>query len=199
MNYNPRSQAKARATVTYYQRNLPHWHPSAKDLFVTWRLYGSLPHNLIAALKARKWFSHGRHFREFDASLDSLKFGPAWLKQAPIASLVVAKMKHVQQLGMCQIHAYVVMPNHVHALVEPAGPLEKITRSIKGPTAREANLMLGRTGDQFWQTESFDHWVRNSAEFERIRSYIEANPVSAGLASTPSDWPWSSAAQVPVA
>ena len=49
-------------------------------------------------------------------------------------------------------------------------------------------------GKHFWQDESFDHWVRTPAEFNRIRSYIEGNPVSAGLASRPEGWPWSSAA-----
>ena len=183
--------------MTYYERNLPHWLPSGKDLFVTWRLHGSLPRSLIYALKTARYPSPGRRFRDFDVHLDSLKCGPAWLKQPPIAAVVVGKIKHVEQLGLCQFHAYVVMPNHVHVLLEPAARLEEITRSIKGTTARQANVLLGRTGEQFWQTESFDHWVRNSAEFERIRCYIEANPVSAGLVNTPSDWPWSSAAEVP--
>jgi len=44
----------------------------------------------------------------------------------------------------------------------------------------EANLLLGRTG-AFWQHESYDHWVRNEREFNRIVAYIEENPVSAGL------------------
>ena len=40
---------------------------------------------------------------------------------------------------------------------------------------------------------AYDHWVRNEREFHRIVAYIEENPVSAGLAATPEDWPWSSA------
>jgi type I restriction enzyme R subunit/putative DNA methylase len=48
-------------------------------------------------------------------------------------------------------------------------------------------------GQPFWQHESFDHWVRSAWELQRIVGYIEANPVSAGLAATPEDWPWSSA------
>jgi hypothetical protein len=53
--------------------------------------------------------------------------------------------------------------------------------------------VLGRSGEPFWQKESYDHWVRDRAEFERIRDYIEANPVKAGLVATPQDFPWSSA------
>jgi hypothetical protein len=66
-------------------------------------------------------------------------------------------------------------------------------KSLKGVTAREANKILGRTGEPFWQHESYDHWVRNAEEFERIRLYIENNPVKAGLAAQPSAYRWSSA------
>jgi hypothetical protein len=52
---------------------------------------------------------------------------------------------------------------------------------------------LNRTGAPFWQDESFDHWIRDPAEAVRIRSYIERNPVVAGLAKRAEDWPWSSA------
>jgi REP element-mobilizing transposase RayT len=85
------------------------------------------------------------------------------------------------------------MPNHVHVLILPHVALPQITHWIKGTTAREANRLLGRTGELFWQDESFDHWVRNEREFHRIVAYIEENPVSAGLVATAEDWPWSSA------
>jgi hypothetical protein len=52
--------------------------------------------------------------------------------------------------------------------------------------------MLGLTGQPFWQDESYDRLVRNDSEFERIVGYIERNPVSAGLAPTPGEFPWSS-------
>jgi REP element-mobilizing transposase RayT len=90
-------------------------------------------------------------------------------------------------------HAYVGMPNHVHLLITPAVSLPRITKSLKGITARRANSMLRLTGKPFWQQESYDHLVRNQQEFERIRNYIEANPVRAGLASCASEYRWSSA------
>jgi putative transposase len=85
------------------------------------------------------------------------------------------------------------MPNHVHAVIEPRLPVARITGGLKGVSARRANAALGRVGQPFWQDESFDHWVRNEAEFQHICSYVEWNPVSAGLAKRPEDWPWSSA------
>ena len=53
--------------------------------------------------------------------------------------------------------------------------------------------MLARTGNPFWQEESYDHLIRNAAEGERIRWYIEQNPVRAGLVREPCDYRWSSA------
>lgn len=85
------------------------------------------------------------------------------------------------------------MTNHVHVLAEPLAPLFKITHRIKGAAAYRANLILARTHKRFWQDESFDHWVRNPAEWEKIRGYIEGNPVAAGLVTRPENWPWSSA------
>ena len=68
-------------------------------------------------------------------------------------------------------------------------------KRVKGYTAREANRMLKRTGEQFWQQESFDHWPRDDHEFFRIIQYIENNPVKAGLVRSPEEWKWSSAAE----
>lgn len=89
--------------------------------------------------------------------------------------------------------AYAAMPNHVHVLIDPFRPIRQITHWIKGSTARAANELLARSGKQFWQHESFDHWVRDDSEGQRIIRYIERNPVKAGLVQRIEDWPWSSA------
>jgi REP element-mobilizing transposase RayT len=85
------------------------------------------------------------------------------------------------------------MANHVHALLLPLISPPRLLQSLKGATAREANRILGRTGETFWQAESYDHWVRDEREMERIAAYIENNPVQAGLAARPEDYAWSSA------
>ena len=86
------------------------------------------------------------------------------------------------------------MPNHVHLLATPAVALPKLTKSLKGITAKRANAMLALTGSPFWQDESYDRLVRDEREFERIRNYIEGNPVRAGLVREASEYRWSSAA-----
>ncbi len=68
-----------------------------------------------------------------------------------------------------------------------------LLKSLKGCTARQTNRMLGRTGEPFWQRESYDHWVRDEVEWTRIAGYIENNPVRAGVVARAGDYPWSSA------
>jgi REP element-mobilizing transposase RayT len=75
----------------------------------------------------------------------------------------------------------------------PRTDLAVITRWLKGSTARKANQILGKTGQPFWQDESYDHWIRNDIELQRIVRYVEHNPVTAGLVSCEYEWPWSSA------
>jgi putative transposase len=66
-------------------------------------------------------------------------------------------------------------------------------KSLKNITAKRANLLLGVKG-AFWQKESYDRLICDEREFERVRAYIEMNPVKAGLAHEPSEFPYSSAA-----
>jgi putative transposase len=116
------------------------------------------------------------------------------MKDPRVADCIVAVIKRGENpLAQYELHAYVVMANHIHILITPKISAAKITNGLKGVAAREANKILGRIGTHFWQDESFDRWVRNESEFERIKTYIECNPVTAGLVKNPEDWPWSSA------
>jgi putative transposase len=116
-----------------------------------------------------------------------------YLRQPDIAQIVVGSIHRGADLGHYELGAYVVMANHVHLLIRPLIAPDRLLKSLKGATAREANRLLGRTGEPFWQKESYDHCVRNQIEFEKIRIYIETNPVKAGLVRNPEDYPWSSA------
>jgi REP element-mobilizing transposase RayT len=68
--------------------------------------------------------------------------------------------------------------------------LASIMQSLKGRTARQCNLALNRRG-QFWQHESFDHVIRDQAEWERVVDYVVSNPVKAGLVKDWHSWKWS--------
>jgi putative transposase len=129
-----------------------------------------------------------------DRFLDEARTGPLSLRIPEIASLVVEAIRHrTHELKQFELHAYVVTPDHVHLLITPTVPVFRLTHSLKRFTAREANRVLGLTGDPFWQDESYDRVVRDGAELQRIRRYIECNPVRGGLATSPEESPWSSA------
>jgi REP element-mobilizing transposase RayT len=139
--------------------------------------------------------SSGEAFAWIDRLLDRAVCGPSWLRRPEVAGCVEGALHYAAgDLRRFDLHAYVVMPNHVHVLITPWAPVPKIMHSLKGYTAREANFSLDRTGSPFWQRESYDHWVRDG-EFERIKRYIELNPVRAGLVAEAHSFPWSSAAR----
>ena len=201
---------------TFYRRTLPHWQPPGASIFVTWRLHGSLPHEVIERLRAeRALLAHEprradeplhdrqiRHdkllFKVTDEYLDRAAYGPLWLKDERIAALMVDTLFFFNG-NRYDLLSFAVMANHVHVLLTPLTingqfvPLRKITQGLKGYVSREANLILHCTGQRFWQIESYDHWARNAAEIMRIAAYIENNPVKAGYVARPEDWRWSSA------
>ena len=169
-------------------RRLPHVYPEGKWLFITWHLHGSLPPSLYPPPGKR----NGEAFVWMDRYLDTVRSGPMYLRRKDIAQIMIRQLRLAVDAGHCVLHAYVLMANHVHVLLLPQIPPPRLLHFLKGATAREANQILGRTG-KFWQTESYDHWVRDNLEFERITAYIENNPVRAGLVAQPQDYPWSSA------
>lgn len=149
--------------------------------FITWRLEGSLQAHMTA------------DFLRIDELLDAALTGPRWLEQPQIAELIVNTLYYGERkLKLYELLAWAVMANHVHVVVYPQAKLARITHAIKGHTALAANRILERTG-QFWQHESFDRWVRDRHELERIIRYVEHNPVKAGLVKLDGDYRWSSA------
>ena len=74
-----------------------------------------------------------------------------YLCQPEIAQVVVVSIHKGVELGHYELSAYVVMANHVHLLIRPKITPDRMLKSLKGATAREANRMLQRTGEPFWQ------------------------------------------------
>ena len=176
--------------MAFYRRRLPHVSEIGHPVFLTWRLHGSLPADRFFPAQ----LSSGRQFAALDRLLERARSGPFYLRQPVLADMVVEAIHYnANALGHYLLHAFAVMPNHVHLLLTPNIALPQLTKSLKGITAKRANLLLSLTGTSFWQEESYDHQVRHDREFEQIRRYIENNPVSAGLVQEPSDYKWSSA------
>ena len=107
--------------------------------------------------------------------------------------MVIESLFRGVELGYYRLGPFVVMANHVHVLLLPLKSVSRLLQSLKGYTAWEANRVLGRRGEPFWQRESYDHWVRDDREWRKIADYIENNPVKAGVVSAPEDFAWSSA------
>lgn len=94
------------------------------------------------------------------------------------------------------MHAFVVMPDHVHMLFTPLEDergepysLAEIMNGIKGASSHSVNKLLGRKG-ALWEPESFDRIPRSDGDFEYRITYIVQNPIAAGLAKGPDDYRW---------
>ena len=183
---------------------LPHWEADNAIYFVTFRLADSLPKNVLrgfeferrdivaTADKMDRPLSPTEQKRLEDLLSERIQekldagTGSCFLARPAIAGIVSTTLKHFAQ-SRYRMYAWCVMPNHVHALFRILGNhlLADVVRSWKSYSAREANLLLGRTG-QFWQREYYDHLVRGEEEFHRIVGYIAENPAKAGL----KNWKW---------
>ncbi|MBI2332928.1 MAG: transposase [Chloroflexi bacterium] len=185
---------------------MPHIQIAGSTYFVTFRLANSLPKealeklaeesekikNLPVAqidLEQRRWFGI------FDDYLDRALCGETFLKNENVAD-IVAEALHYRDGKVYTLEAFCVMPNHAHVICTPLekgngefNSLPEIFQSLKRHTARQSNLLLGRTGP-FWQDESYDHIIRDQAELERIIKYVLYNPVKANLVNEQADWKW---------
>ncbi len=190
-------------TVRRHRLSLPHWRQWDRTYFITTRLADSIPADVrdewlqqrnswlaqrgiapgedLAGVSedVRREF-HQKFTARFHELLDG-GHGECLLARADLAE-VLSEIMISSHGGSCHLDVWVIMPNHVHALVEPMEgvTLGSILKSWKGASARTINGMLGRSG-RFWQPETYDHIVRSEAQLEQFRRYIVGNPVKAGL------------------
>jgi len=107
--------------------------------------------------------------------------------------ILVEQILDCRERGFYRLHAFVVMPDHFHALLTPseAATLEKAMQMIKGGSAhrigKELNYRL-----QVWQPGYHDRWIRDAQEYETRKRYIELNPVTAKLVDRAELYPLSS-------
>jgi 5-methyltetrahydrofolate--homocysteine methyltransferase len=190
--------------------NLPHWTKDGATYAVTFRLTGSLPKsatdahlaqttelkNQIKKAEAQADNSLAASFRErltehYQTNLESAlnkQEGNCWMNDDVIAKIVASALTHFDGVRY-DLGSWSIMPNHVHLIIKPKSgyELSDILHSIKSFSAREANIALGRDGT-FWQSESYDHVVRDADDFLNQTEYIQSNPEIAGLV----DWKWCS-------
>jgi putative DNA methylase len=105
----------------------------------------------------------------------------------PFETCIHSQAANVDRLRSIEQEAF-----HSEEIADSASVLSRIMHSLKSYTANRANEFLNRSGS-FWQSESYDHWVRDINELERIVDYIRFNPVRAELCDRPEQWRFSSA------
>ena len=136
------------------------------------------------------------HFQKFDRPL-FVTF--CKLSHDPFTQLARDRvLKHVlyEHNWRVDLHAAVIMPDHIHllftALRNEEGwpyPIQKILKMIKGTSARDVNNAMGSFGP-VWQDESFDHVLRSEESLEEKIEYVRMNPVRAGLVQHHEDYKW---------
>jgi REP element-mobilizing transposase RayT len=131
--------------------------------------------------------------KAIDRNESRLKLGTCVLARPECAEIVENALLYYRGKGFL-LHAWCVMPNHVHAMVttDTTLPLNDWLESVKKFSARRINEVLGTQGS-LWERESFNHLVRSMGYFGLYCEYVEANPVDAGLCESPGSWPFSSA------
>jgi REP element-mobilizing transposase RayT len=176
----------------YSSKYLPHFDAPGAQQFISYRLADAMP-----AERRHEWEA----FLAIEDSLEKRKkmeayldkgHGACHLRDARVAEMVQNNLWHHDGVKY-RLLAWVLMPNHLHALIEVwQVPLGEILKGWKSYTSKEANKLLGRAGT-FWEDDYFDRYIRDEDHFWRVLRYIENNPVKAGLVRAPEDWLWSSA------
>ena len=95
-----------------------------------------------------------------------------------------------RQKGRFQLHAYVIMPDHIHLLLTPAEnvSLEKAMQFIKGGFSFHL-----KSAFDVWERSFKEHRIKDEQDYAHHGRYIELNPIRANLSSTPEQFPYSSA------
>jgi putative DNA methylase len=182
----------------WYSRGyLPHFDAANLIQMVTFRLEDALPIAIVAEWERQLTKSDGAInkialLRRCEKYLDA-GYGSCCLRDCAVAQIVEDALLYFDNIRYRML-AWVVMPNHVHTLLEVCDgfTLAGINHSWKSFTAHEIKP-LHDYGVHLWQRDSFDRFIRNERHFHRAVHYIHMNPVKAGLCRKPEDWRFSSA------
>jgi len=182
---------------------LPHLDQPGLVQSITFRLYDSVPAHVVGSWRNELQCTSSLpatdprmvELRKRIAEFEDAGHGACYLRDERIATLVQDALLQFDG-ERYRLLEWVIMPNHVHVLVEvlPGHRLSDVVHSWKSFTAKEANRILGRSGE-FWMPDYFDRFIRDEKHLAAVREYIRNNPVKAGLVEKPEDWKWSSACE----
>lgn len=187
---------------------LPHWTAADATYSICFRLADSPPSHVLTAWQRereallaeavpngteRPAAVRARLDELFSAKVEShldAGHGACWLQRSDVAQCMADALRHFAGERFV-LHAWCIMPNHVHVIVQPLAPstLPDILKTWKGFSAKTANRLLQRTG-AFWQEEYYDHLIRDERDLARSIRYVLENPARARLTNW--RWVWSS-------
>ena len=170
---------------------LPHWHQDLKMQFVTFRLADSLPQSKLVELAAYKKEWEKQHplpwsqetQEEYDHRIRVMcdkwidqGYGSCILRNPDVRMLVEDALYYYDGKEYI-VHYFVIMPNHVHALLSPICGFKVIDSigKVKGYTSHSINKKMGTNG-KIWQKSIFDRMVRDQENYEQYKAYIQNNP-----------------------
>jgi REP element-mobilizing transposase RayT len=175
---------------------LPHIDGEELTQFIGWRTADSIPaavleswrKDLANSTETERWLELARRTERYCDE----GHGECLLRE-PRAGRAVQECFFYDHGSKYRLHAWVVMPNHVHVVLTPLPgiKLDVIMRRVKTASANAVNRIFGRRG-QFWQEEYFDRFIRGPEHFDGTVRYTEWNPVKAKLCTDPKKWAWSS-------
>jgi len=119
--------------------------------------------------------------------------GDPWRPEADPGSpgLIINGLRWLHTGGRIRCHAYVVMPDHLHVVMELVGgeTVSGVMRDYRSRTARLLNRLHGRRGP-VWQVGYYDHQIRDTVGYGRQMRYVAHNPVRKGYVERWDAWPW---------
>ncbi|HOZ01974.1 MAG TPA: transposase [Candidatus Syntrophosphaera sp.] len=191
--------------IARHRRHLPHLQLTHRIYSLTWRLAFTLPSDIIALLDSFRSSDPGSEGSIQAEYNDQMKRYDEYLAQchsdlsicdADIGPKICSALEYYDGQDY-QLHAYCLMPNHVHMLLKPLADafgkhslISNIVQKIKSYTAKQINRQKGTTG-KVWNEEYFDRYIRDYDDYYATAAYILDNPVKAGLTKTRDEWPYS--------
>ncbi len=162
---------------------------------MTFRLGDALPAAVVARLRTqveveglnRSDVRHGPALRKRIHAWMDAGHGCCLLGSAAENDMVRQALLHDDGCS-CRMDAFVIMPNHVHVLVQVGDvPMGELVRRWKGRSARAINAATGRRGP-LWCREYYDRFIRDENHFRIALRYLVKNPVRAGLVACAQEW-----------
>ncbi|MCY1367592.1 Transposase IS200 like protein [compost metagenome] len=107
-----------------------------------------------------------------------------------MARLVIAEMRRLEEQNLLHSIAWVLMPDHLHWLLQLNGPMaiSTVIKVLKGRSTRQLGFLLPDS-QPVWQKGFHDHALRREEDVRKVARYIVANPLRAGLVEQIGDYP----------